>query len=137
MGRKNARIWAMKLFYEMEMNENYCNDALDSFSKYHEIPKDELQYIELLYKNYIEHKEELDDRIRSYLSKWKLERIAKIDISILRIAVAEVLYLDDIPDSVAVNEAVEIAKEYSTSDAYKFINGVLGSVVRDKEKLDG
>ncbi|NMB15455.1 MAG: transcription antitermination factor NusB [Gallicola sp.] len=137
MSRKNARTWAMKLFYSMDMNQDYTKEYFRDFLNQHSLPKDEKDYIRSIYYYYYDHQEYLNNIIRSHLSKWKLERIAKIDISIIRIAMIEILYIDNVPDSVAINEAVEIAKLYAAEDAYKFINGVLGSVVRDKEGLDG
>lgn len=137
MSRKNARTWAMKLFYAMEMNQNYSKEYFQEFMDQHSLPKDEKDYIRLLFKHYEANQDYLNDIIRSYLSKWKLERIAKIDISIIRIAIVEILYVESVPDSVAINEAVEISKEYCAEEAFRFINGVLGSVVRDKENLNG
>ncbi len=137
MSRKNARTWAMKLFYSMDMNQDYSKECFQNFLDQHSLPKDEKDYIRSIYYYYVDHEESINDIIRSHLSKWKLERIAKIDISIIRIAIIEILYIDNVPDSVAINEAVEIAKLYGAEEAYKFINGVLGSVVRDKEGLDG
>ena len=61
--------------------------------------------------------------------------MAKIDLAILRVAVNEIYYLDDIPESVAINEAIEIANKYSTDASYKFVNGILGTIVRAKNKI--
>ena len=78
-------------------------------------------------------RDEIDEIISSKLKKgWTLRRISKPSLAILRLAVFEIMYLDNIPDGVAVNEAVELAKKY-TIDESGFINGILGSVVRDKE----
>ena len=76
----------------------------------------------------------LDNIIKENLEGcWNYNRIAKIDLAILRVAVNEIYYLDDIPESVAINEAIEIANKYSTDASYKFINGILGTIVRAKK----
>lgn len=74
----------------------------------------------------------VDDVISSHLRKWTIQRIPKVSLALLRLAVAEILYFDDIPDSVSANEAVELAKKYAGEEDSSFINGVLGSVIRGK-----
>lgn len=77
-----------------------------------------------------EHREELDEAIRKYAKGWKLERISRIAATVLRCAMAEILYMDDIPSAVTINEAVELAKGYEEPETVAFINGILGSFVR-------
>ena len=74
---------------------------------------------------------EIDELIDRYSVRWKTSRLPKVDLAILRLALAEICYLTDIPVSVTINEAVELAKKYSTEKSSKFINGVLGSAARD------
>ena len=76
---------------------------------------------------------EIDDVIMRYPQGWKLSRIAKPTLAILRCAICEILYLEDIPDSAAVNEAVELGKSYDSPQAGAFINGVLGSFLRSEK----
>lgn len=79
-----------------------------------------------------ENIEVIDDIISSHLSKkWKLDRINKVSLSIMRLAVYEMKYLSDIPSNVSINEAVELSKKFSAEDEYKFVNGVLGAISRD------
>ena len=80
----------------------------------------------------IENAETCDSVIESNLRGWKLSRLPKVTLAILRLAVAEILFCDEIPDSVSANEAVELAKKYGGDEAPKFINGLLGSVIRGK-----
>ncbi|MBV9866631.1 MAG: transcription antitermination factor NusB [Abitibacteriaceae bacterium] len=75
---------------------------------------------------------ELDAFITRYAAGWTLERMANADRNLLRLALYEIIYRDDIPQSVSINEAVELAKRYSTADSAKFINGILGSFVRER-----
>lgn len=82
-------------------------------------------------KGILEHKSEIDDYIAQNLKKgWKISRISKVSYAIMRLAVFEMLYVDDVPTSVSINEAVELAKKYSVPDDSAFVNGVLGSVAK-------
>ena len=85
-------------------------------------------------KGILEHKTEIDEAINTYAEGWSVERIAKVDIAILRLAVYEILFAEDIPNRVAVNEAVELAKEFSSDKSPSFINGILGKVVLNSEE---
>jgi len=82
----------------------------------------------------IDHLEIIDNYITENSKDWKISRIAKVDLAILRVALSEILYNASIPESVSINEAVEISKKYSNEDSHKFINGLLGTVVRCIEK---
>ena len=80
----------------------------------------------------VDHSDDCDRTIEANLRGWRLSRLPKVTLAILQLAVAEILYCDDIPDSVSVNEAVELAKKYGGEEAPKFVNGLLGTVVRGK-----
>ncbi len=81
-----------------------------------------------LIRGALEHREEADERIRKYSKNWDLPRIAAVDRNILRLAIFEMLHREDIPPVVSINEAVDIAKRFSTQDSGKFVNGILDSV---------
>ena len=82
-------------------------------------------------KGILEHSEEIDEHISSNLKKgWKISRISRVSYAIMRLAIYEMLYVDDVPTSVSINEAVELAKKYSMPDDSAFVNGVLGSVAK-------
>lgn len=130
MSRKEARVWAMKLVYQMEINKEFNVKAINDFLDYHDIQGNSREYIFKIVSSIINNQEDIDGKIKEYIYGWTFDRLAKIDLSILRIAITEIDDFEDIPSSVSINEAVEIAKEYSTQDAYKFVNGVLGSYVR-------
>ena len=83
-----------------------------------------------------DHHEDIDSLINKHLDNWTLERIAKTDLAILRTAVAEMLYVDSIPVSVSINEAVDLAKKYGDERSYAFINSILGKISRSLEKAD-
>ena len=90
----------------------------------------QLDYITRLVTLIDEHREEIDAQIRRYAKGWKLERISKTALAVLRCALCEILYMDDIPNAAAINEAVELAKGYDEPDTVAFVNGVLGGYMR-------
>lgn len=86
-----------------------------------------------LFEGVSSREQELDDIINKYSKGWKANRLPKVNLAILRLAIYEIKYLDDVPNSVAINEAVELAKKYSGEGDYSFINGILGSVAKGEE----
>ncbi|MDY6065016.1 MAG: transcription antitermination factor NusB [Finegoldia sp.] len=132
MSRKNARAWSMKFLYQMAMNNQYDLGQVEKFCDYHEIKNNEKEYLINITEIVVNNLDEIDKTIEENSNDWKIGRINNLDISILRLAIGEILYLDAIPDKVSINEAVELAKEYSTEKSSKFINGVLGSVLSNK-----
>ncbi|EMG26626.1 transcription antitermination factor NusB, partial [Listeria fleischmannii] len=88
-------------------------------------------YVETLVTGVAEHKSELDQTIETHLDNWQLSRLNKVDLSILRVSAFEMLFLEDVPDRVSLNESIEIAKIYSDEKASKFINGVLANIAQN------
>mgnify|MGYP001486545678 CR=1 FL=1 len=134
MGRKQAREGTMKLIYQMEVNDDFSEEALSLFFENFPFDQSEKEYIIDAYNKIKDNIEEIDNLMENTLEGWKINRLAKIDLAILRIALYEILYRNDIPVEVSINEAIETAKKYSSEDSYKFINGVLGSIVRTLDK---
>ena len=93
--------------------------------------EDNLKYIDCAMEIYEEHIDDIDASIRSHLNRWTIDRISKVNLSILRLAVAEMKYMDDITPGVSVNEAVELTKKYSDEESSGFVNGILRSISRD------
>lgn len=130
MGRRQAREGTMKLLYQMEINEDFSDDALLLFLENFTFDSSESDYINNAITVIRENLVYIDDIIKGHLEGWEINRIARIDLSILRIAIYEILYRKDIPVEVSINEAIENSKKYSGEDSFRFINGVLGEVVR-------
>ncbi len=151
MHRTTAREIAVHLVFEMsftgvpagELLERELNE--DSFALragteplYGEFPdRDSYAYITRVVTGVEEHAGELEDAIGRYARGWRLKRIDRVAAAILRVCLFEILYLPDVPDGAAINEAVEIAKKYVDDDVVKFINGILGSFVRDRSPEPG
>jgi len=131
--RTEAREFFMQLLFQMEVQNDYSEKIKNRFVSEQDMDPDQKEYFERLFKAVTENLQEVDEKIMACSENWKISRMAKVDLSILRLATAEILYFSDIPDSVSINEAVEMAKKYGGEDSGKFINGILGKVVRSKD----
>jgi len=147
IGARNiAREIAMHLSYELSftnlsaqelldqrLNESRFADLAPEYEAYGELPDaSQLDYIRKLVKGIADHGYELDQYIEKYAKGWKFDRIPLVASAIMRVAMYEMLYMPEIPNGVAINEAVEIAKKYETPETVKFMNGILGSFVRQE-----
>lgn len=138
MSRKKARDNAFKCVYELEFGRDENLDKILEYCyKENDNKAEEKEYIEMVLKGIKEHLEEIDEIILSKLKNWSIDRIAKIDLAILRLAIYEIMYVEDIPEKVSANEAVELAKTYGNNDSKSFVNGVIAKVIESKESGDG
>lgn len=135
MSRKTARETAMKTLFQMELNGEYDLDNV-YINEEDLLDEAELAYVEGIVRGVSENLEEIDSTIEKYSKSWKLSRLPKVDLSILRVALYEIMHQDDIPMQVSINEAIEIAKKYSTTDSSKFINGLLGAYAKEMSGSD-
>lgn len=134
MGRKQARETAMQCLYQLDMHGEYTVDRVQSYIASVSQNDADKTYIGEVVTRFIDHQKKVDEEISSHLKKgWKLDRIAKIDLAILRIAMTEILFYEDIPESVSINEAVNLSKKFSDDESSSFINGLLGATVGNKE----
>ncbi len=130
MTRKQAREEAFILVFEKEFNDNTVEEILETAKEVRDLTPDE--YISTVFSGVFEHLEELDCIISDKSVGWKIGRISKTALGILRLAIFEMKYLDDIPVSVSINEAVELCKKYATGDDASFVNGILSSVAKEQ-----
>ena len=130
MSRKRARIGAMQALFAMDINDDFSTDKLEVFMENNNFQGDEVDYINRVVPDILDKLEVVDETIEKNLKGWTMARLAKVDRQILRVAVYEFLYKDDIPEEVSINEAVEIVRLYSSDEAPKFINGILGTIYR-------
>lgn len=130
MNRIKQREQAFVLLFQSQFKPNDDDD--DSLALYNENVEQIGDYAIELFKGIKEQEEDVDSIISQFVTGWKINRIPKVNLSILRIAIYEMKYVDDVPDSVAINEAVELCKKYSGKEDSSFINGVLGSYSRSK-----
>ena len=138
MSRKKARDNAFKCIYELEfIKDKNLDDILSNCYEENNNSTEEKEYIQMIVNGVKENIKKIDSIILSKLKNWSLDRIAKIDLAILRLAIYEILYVDSIPDKVSANEAVELAKTYGNNDSKSFVNGVIAKVIEDKEDGNG
>lgn len=128
LNRKEAREWIVKFIFQITINKVFDKEDVEVFINHFEIDEKHRDFIESSIFSIIDNIDEIDEKIKNNLIGWDFNRLYCIDKSILRVATNEIIYDDNIPDRVAINEAVEIAKKYSSEDSYRFINGVLGSI---------
>lgn len=139
--RRLSREFVLQYLYACDINNSYQIKDLEAFwglfiEVHHlsdSVREDQVvtSFINNLLRAVIKHLEEIDCTIRKYATNWDFTRITLIDRNIIRIALAEMVYLEDIPAVVSIDEAVEIAKKYSTPDSGKFVNGVLDKIKQD------
>lgn len=125
--RSEVREWVMKLIYSMDINNTLEAPSIASYVEKMELD-DTDGFISNALHSIVLHREELDNRIDEHLKGWQIERLARVDHAILRVAVNEMLYNPQIPVSVSINEAIELSKKYGQDESYRYINGVLGAI---------
>lgn len=139
--RRDGRVAALQYLFAWSMNapKNLAED-LRTFFENMEKPRDHYAFGEELIQGVILHSADIDARIRTLAQNWEFDRIAKIDLTILRIAMFEMIYRKDIPPVVSINEAIDLSKQFSNADAKRFINGILDrlkdQIGRDARKAE-
>ncbi len=128
MTRKMAREEAFILIFEKVFNDCGIEEILEIANEVRDLEPDD--YINAVFGGVYDNLAELDGIISENAVGWKISRISKTALAILRLAIFEIKYMDDIPASVSINEAVELAKKYATSEDASFINGILSTVVK-------
>lgn len=130
--RRDERSQAFSFVFERMFRDDTINDAFEDAENARDIQVGD--YTRKVVEGVEEHLDEIDALIEKNLKGWKKNRISKISLTILRIAVFEMLYMKNIPTSVSINEAVELAKNYATAADGSFVNGVLGSIAKSLKK---
>ncbi len=131
--RVRARAWALQVLYRWEAGGgggSNLRDALVETTGTRRIAPRRLPYVRLLLTTVDEHLEDIDARLRRSLDNWRMERLSAIDRGVLRLGVAELVYLEEIPPKVAIQEAVRLAEQYGGPESPRFVNGVLDAVYR-------
>jgi len=134
--RRRGREWVLRALYAAELSENPILYVIHDMFKRRGKEDTLYDFCVKLVKNTYKHRDEFDAVIRKKARNWDFDRIAVIDKIILRIAMCEFMYFEDIPPKVSIDEAIEISKKYSTEKSGKFINGILDSVLEEWKKTD-
>jgi N utilization substance protein B len=131
--RRTSREIALRALFQMEVGHSDPSEALEQLLDEERYAAETLDFAREIVLGVTTHRERIDRAVEEYARGWTLARMANVDRNILRVAVFELLYLPDIPPSVSVDEAIELAKKYSTGESGRFVNGILGNVVRNLE----
>lgn len=128
MGRRASREMAMKLLYQLEVQKDDREEQKNLFFEENSLAEKDKKYINDVIDGVYSNQTFIDSLIESHSKGWKIGRISKVDLSIIRLGIYEICYREDIPFSVSINEAVELAKTYSNEDAGSFVNGILSKI---------
>lgn len=145
MKRRLAREIIVQSLYQMEMNDVESADAVEMLIA-EAAEENETEHVitdEIELKTYVvehvngvwEHKVAIDDMLEHYLKGWQMSRLSRVDRQILRLATFEMVFANDVPAKVSVNEAIDLAKHFGTEDSGKFVNGVLGKMIQEIDTL--
>lgn len=138
MKRRESRQIILQALYQLDVTKSSPEEAINFIIEEQDVPDNELDFVKELVFGTINNMEKIDQLISQYLKGWTLSRLSNIDRNILRMSVYELLHKneDELSVNVIVNEAVELAKSFGTDDSPKFINGVLGSIVKANNDLE-
>lgn len=134
MSRKEARAGAFTVLYETDIQKSSYDEVLAMYYKENKVGSKDKEYIDDVVKGTMENIETIDGLISKSSKSWDLSRISKIDKAAMRLALYEIFYREDIPDSISIFEAVEIVKAYNTEEAGGFVNGMLRGILRTNKK---
>ena len=130
--RREEREQAFILLFEKSFNEDVSVSELYEMAVENEIIS-ESDFAKNLTIKVTENLEQIDSTIEKNSVKWKMNRISKVALAVMRLAICEILYYDDIPVGVSINEAVELCKKYASKDDYSFVNGILSAIAKDEK----
>jgi len=126
--RTQSREYVLQVLYEIEMTDYPIGQIFEEFWKANPNPDEVREFTERIVKGTAEKRAQIDEVLVRYTENWNLDRMAIVDRNILRYSTYELLYMDDIPPKVSINEAVNLAKKYSQEESGKFVNGVLDKI---------
>ncbi|HVP35764.1 MAG TPA: transcription antitermination factor NusB [Terriglobales bacterium] len=132
--RREARELVLKSLYCWEISGKKPEEIFSDLVSQIELDNPSKLFSRELFKKVIEHQKEIDELIKNNVQHWDFSRIAVVDKNILRMGICEILYLEDIPVKVSLDEAIELAKKYSSEDSGSFVNGVLDAIAKKIKK---
>ena len=133
MTRKEAREFMMQVFFQMDANHSFdVDDKAKYFADFSD--KGQEKYCSEIFSLICNKKDEIDKLITDNMRGWTLSRMPKTDLAVLRVAVCEMAYMKGIPETVSINEAVELSKKYGTEESHSYVNGILAGVYMELEK---
>lgn len=138
MSRRLARETALQVLFQIDMAKEKLDNAtvVRKWAEEFAVPEASIPFAQGLVEGTLSHLEEIDAKLGQFSEGWALSRMANVDRNLLRLACYEILYREDIPGRVTINEALEIAKRYASEESGKFINGILDRVVEGVDKKE-
>ncbi len=130
MTRHQLRELALQILFQIDVGKIPIDEATEAVIEDNKLHEQELNFVNELILAVDNNKENIDTIIEQSIENWGIERLTKIDLNILRLAIVEIVYLKDTPIKVVINEAVELAKTFGTDNSSKFVNGVLGKIIK-------
>lgn len=130
--RRDAREAAVQYLYQRELQGDESDGLLEEFYQLRGLSPSARRFCESLLKGWMSHRQEIDKVINEHARNYEFSRLSAVDRNILRISCQEILFCPDVPAAVAINEAIEIAKKFSTAESGKFVNGVLDNIRRSR-----
>lgn len=136
INRREVRETVLKAIYALQLSKDSLQHIASTLIQKREIGKDKenRRFAERLFFLTVEHEEELDEIIADHIKNWDIHRLALIDRLVLKMALCEFLYFEEIPTKVTINEAIELVKRYSTAKSGRFVNGILDAALTDLQK---
>jgi len=129
--RRFGREWAVQFLFQHDFNADDKDRALEDFWTLQNVNKKSRPFATELIRGVLDHLHELDERIQNYADHWDVKRLNAVDRNVIRLALFEMLFRPDIPPVVSINEAVDIAKRFSSNESGKFVNGILDRACKD------
>ncbi|VGO15199.1 N utilization substance protein B [Pontiella desulfatans] len=133
-GRRQTREWIMQFLFQLDFNPEPIDIALQDFWEEKEPSEKEKSYAEEIIKGVVQRKAELDERLSVYAKRWNSDRMGAVDRTVMRVALFEMLHREDVPPIVSINEAVHFAKDFSSFQSGRFVNGVLDRIRKDIDR---
>ena len=130
MTRNEAREILMQMMYEMDTAKNMNKEAASLLAE-ERLAGNHIERGKSLLINIIDNLDAIDEEINKFSKSWKTNRMPKVDLAVIRLAVGEIKYAEDVPDAVAINEAINLAKKYSTDQSSRYVHGVLGAISKN------
>lgn len=134
--RRKSREAALRALYEIEISRKTATSVLESTLEYAQLPEPLSRYTEEVVRGICARMDVIDKRLSGLIPDYDFSRLAAVDRNLLRLAAYELIYMPEMPPAVTLNEAIEIAKKYSTAESGRFVNGVLATLLSKTEKAD-
>ncbi len=133
-GRRETREWIVQFLFQLDFNPEPIDIALKDFWEEKNPSEREKKYAEEIIKGVVQRKDELDERLSQYAKRWTSDRMGSVDRTVMRVALFEMLYREDVPPVVSINEAVHFAKDFSSFQSGRFVNGVLDRIRKEIDR---